>query len=434
MPIPADFRGRAEPLTMAAIHARARAMDVPEWNFEAVAVVEAGARGAYLDTGEPTGLYEPQAFHQRTGGRFDHVRDPHGYPLSMAARPLDRAIYGAGGLWQYTKLRLAMDLDRKAALESYSWGQFQVLGLNAEMVGWPDVESFVADMCDSGAHQLDAFVGYLEAADLVEPMRVGDFDTVGELYNGAGYAVFGYHTAMRRVAQAAELRIRAERVRDGAVMFLGDSLARGTGIYWPDAINQAADGSNSRQWLERDVGTLVRRFDPETVLVSLGFNDGEAVADGIAARLREIREEIGDRRVIWMLTKTMPAEHEPAAAAARAAMAAVAQAFGDETFDMRTVAAEVADADPLHYAWTDNGWPRVAQSLQAVVARGKTLGPGWTPPIPSRKPALPLIPVVDVETVQQQVAATSRVTVSRRNRDAAMRRRIDRARRADQRG
>lgn len=437
MPIPADFRGRAEPLSTAVIDARADSLTIPRANMRAVAKIESSYLDAFLDTREPTSLFEMQQFHRLSGGRFDHVLDARGVPLSMPRRP-ERHEYGPAGEWQYTKLRQAMDLDRAAALESCSVGKFQVMAFNARLVGWPDVETFWADMCDSAAHHLDAFVGYIEATDLVGALRRGDFATFAAGYNGADYARWGYDTALAIEADRQRLLIEKEGYRrDGAVMFLGDSLARGIGAYWPDAINQARDGSTSRQWLEFDVGTIVRRFDPATVVVSLGVNDGDTAPDGIADRLRELRDEMDgtdDRRVIWCLPPTMPDPVESRAAATRFAAVMVATAFGDETFDMRSVAARRDPTDHIHYTWSADGWPRLAQALRAVVERGLVLGPGWTPPIPGRKPDPAAIPDDEIETVQQQVAATSRVTVSRRNRDAAMRRRIDRARRADQRG
>ncbi|MEC9434877.1 MAG: N-acetylmuramidase domain-containing protein [Pseudomonadota bacterium] len=151
--------------------------------IRAVARVE--SRGAaFLPSGRPPILFERHLFHRLTAGRFDAEA-----PSLSAPSP---GGYGAGGEAQYARLEAAARLDRTAALGAASWGRFQILGLNAGLCGWPDAESFVADLCDDEAAQLDAFVGFVRGARLDRHLRARDWAGFARGYNGPGYAAGGY--------------------------------------------------------------------------------------------------------------------------------------------------------------------------------------------------------------------------------------------------
>lgn len=147
--------------------------------IKAVARVE--SRGApFLPSGRPPILFERHIFHRLTGGRFDAAA-----PEVSDASP---GGYGAGGEAQYARLEAAARLDRAAALGAASWGRFQIMGMNAGLCGWPDVESFVADQCDDEAAQLDAFAGFVRGARLDGRLRARDWAAFARGYNGPGYA------------------------------------------------------------------------------------------------------------------------------------------------------------------------------------------------------------------------------------------------------
>lgn len=156
--------------------------------IKAVAAIEAGTVGAFLNTGEPVILFERHKFHRHTGGRFDRQ-----YPDLSNEKP---GGYGTVAE-QHRKLARAVALDRTAALKSASWGLFQILGENYEQAGHATLQSFVNAMYRSADDHLAAFISLIQAdGRLVKAIRARDFGTFARIYNGPGYAKHGYHTRM----------------------------------------------------------------------------------------------------------------------------------------------------------------------------------------------------------------------------------------------
>ena len=61
-----------------------------------------------------------------------------------------------------------------------------MMGFNAELCGWPNVEAFVASMVESEARHLRAFIGYCQANDLVRFLVVHAWRSFAAGYNGRG--------------------------------------------------------------------------------------------------------------------------------------------------------------------------------------------------------------------------------------------------------
>ena len=174
----AKFAGAAEPLTRQGFAAVVEDLGVGVPEFVALLAVESKTCG-FLPDRRPVILFERHWFHKLTGGRFS------------AANP-DISNPSAGGYAfmgkEYARLEKAIKLDRTAALKSASWGAGQVMGFNHAMVGWPDVESMVADMQASEDLQLKAVAGYLKANQLVAALEAHDWARVARGYNGSNYA------------------------------------------------------------------------------------------------------------------------------------------------------------------------------------------------------------------------------------------------------
>lgn len=171
------FVGAALPLTDADIAAAAAQLGIEAAIVRAVDEVESRGRGFLPDT-RPTILFERHIFARRTDHLYDgaHPNISHQLPGG----------YGAAGAHQYDRLIEAIGLDREAALQSASWGRFQIMGFNAELCGWPDVEAFVASMCESEAQHLKAFIGYCRKADLIRYLATHDWRSFSAGYNGKG--------------------------------------------------------------------------------------------------------------------------------------------------------------------------------------------------------------------------------------------------------
>lgn len=175
--MPDEFAGAALPLTDADIAAAADSLGIEPAVIRAVDEVESAGAG-FLPDKRPKILFERHVFARRTDHRFSATHPDISSPT--------RGGYGAPGAHQYDRLHEAIALDRTAALQSASWGRYQVLGLNAELCGWPNVEAFVVDMRKSEALHLQAFIGFCRANDLVRHLATHDWRRFTRGYNGSG--------------------------------------------------------------------------------------------------------------------------------------------------------------------------------------------------------------------------------------------------------
>lgn len=174
--------------------------------LQAVAEVEAGPHGGFLDTGEPVLLYERHVFHRLTDGRFSGALAPGDFPREVSELSLPTAGgYGAVSI-QHAKLAAAAKLDRDSALKACSWGLFQILGLNHLEAGFPTVQAFVNAMYRGVDDHLRALVMFLRHdGRLVEALQGHEWAEFARLYNGPAYQRNKYDT--RLAAAYARLEV-----------------------------------------------------------------------------------------------------------------------------------------------------------------------------------------------------------------------------------
>ena len=163
-------------------------------HIKAFAEVESSGDG-FLPTGEPKILFERHVFYQRL------VKN-RGQSFADTVRKTDPDICNpsAGGYGKYSeqhpKLQRAVAIDRPSALESCSWGAFQVMGYHWTTCGYNSVQGLVnAAYSESG--QLDMLVRFLKAnPGIIHALRAKDWPTVARLYNGPAYAKNAYDTKL----------------------------------------------------------------------------------------------------------------------------------------------------------------------------------------------------------------------------------------------
>lgn len=162
----------------------------------AVIDVETAGKSGFLDDGRPRILFEGHVFYRRTDGRYGE------------REPISSRAWGAWGYGTYTeqwrRFEMAAELDRTAAIESCSWGLFQILGENWPSLGYATAEAFYRAMHRDEAAHLDAFTRYIRANGLEPSLRAGDstpdsWVAFARRYNGPAFASHGYH---ERVAAA----------------------------------------------------------------------------------------------------------------------------------------------------------------------------------------------------------------------------------------
>lgn len=169
--------------------------------IKAVAEVEGGGVGFASVNGsvQPIILFEPHIFWRELEKRgIDPALHLHGnadilYP-KWGTRP-----YPSGQLLRYAQLDKAAKIHREAALCSASWGKFQIMGFNWAATGCTSLQEFINAMYRDEASQLRCFVNLVKNWGLADELRRKDWTGFARAYNGASYAVHGYH---RKLAEA----------------------------------------------------------------------------------------------------------------------------------------------------------------------------------------------------------------------------------------
>jgi hypothetical protein len=160
------------------------------------AVIDVESRGGFLPDGRPKILFERHYFSRLTKGAYDS-KNPD----------ISNKKWGGykGGAAEYDRLLRAIALDREAALQSASWGAFQIMGANYKLAGCKNVEEFVAAMVAGEPEQLNTFVSFVQKTGLDDEMRRLDWVGLARGYNGPAYrankydeklaAAYRYHSA-----------------------------------------------------------------------------------------------------------------------------------------------------------------------------------------------------------------------------------------------
>ena len=181
---------KAPAISDADIAAAADKLGVTPAHIRMVRKVESGGK-SFDDRGRPVILFEPHIFHKRTGGKWS----PSEFSYAVwRSRP-----YPKGYDARWAQMAQAAAHDEVAALESASWGLFQIMGFHWRALGYASVQDMVKAMTASEAGHLDAMVRFIEANGLkpsLRKCRAGNPDSCRDFargYNGAGYAANRYH-------------------------------------------------------------------------------------------------------------------------------------------------------------------------------------------------------------------------------------------------
>lgn len=181
-----EFTGTATPLTEGGIAQATQRLQVGLPEIWAVLKVETSGCGFFADR-RPQILFERHKFHRATQGRFDATAPDISNPKAGG--------YSRGAA-EYERLGRAIALDRQAALCSASWGIGQVMGFNAGLVGFADVETMVAAMTVSEDNQLQAMFEFVISSHLRTALQERDWATFARGYNGENFADNEYDTKL----------------------------------------------------------------------------------------------------------------------------------------------------------------------------------------------------------------------------------------------
>ncbi len=172
----------------------AASLGVTVAHIKAFAEVESRGEG-FLPDGRPKILFERHVFYKRLA-----EAKSADYAAGIARRFPDicnKSTGGyIGGAAEHDRLAKAVGIDRTVALESASWGAFQVMGFNWKTCGYDGIQAFV-NAAYKEAGQLDILVRFLKGnPGIVSAMKQKNWARVAELYNGRDYAKNKYDTKL----------------------------------------------------------------------------------------------------------------------------------------------------------------------------------------------------------------------------------------------
>lgn len=154
----------------------------------AVKEVESGGSG-FWPNGRAKILFEGHIFYRLLSKVVNNVR------LNQLCRDFPNIVYPTwnknkykGGLGEYSRFSQAMKIDKKLALQSASYGLFQIMGMNYALCGCSSVEEFVDKMNTSEEEQLKLTIKFLFKQGLVKFLNTKHWASFARAYNGPGYA------------------------------------------------------------------------------------------------------------------------------------------------------------------------------------------------------------------------------------------------------
>lgn len=172
---------------------------------KAVNEVESNGKGFFVD-GRPKILFEGHVF-------WDQLKKAGIDPATISNAGNSDVLYSRwtkshylGGPREYDRMEKASKLlpdprVKAAALESASWGSYQIMGYHARKLGYASVQEFVDQMYIHERNQLEAFGKYITAFGCITHLRAKNWAGFAKCYNGPGYAQNKYDVKMANAYQ-----------------------------------------------------------------------------------------------------------------------------------------------------------------------------------------------------------------------------------------
>lgn len=214
--------------------------------LKAIAKVESGGRSAFWRLNEGLGghvpaiLYERHYFSRLTEGAHDEehpdIAWPTGYRTRKRLGKKDKRMHDgkvdgddiyASYAASYLRLIQAYRLDPDAALQSCSWGKFQIMGANYALTGERSLESFVMKMCTSEKAQIELLAGFIQnkpsawkdpknkklgkEISLWDAVKTKNWREIAFNYNGPAYEAYAYHTELEHAYERYKKADHAKR-------------------------------------------------------------------------------------------------------------------------------------------------------------------------------------------------------------------------------
>ena len=183
----------------------AERLGVPLATIYAVNEVESKGKG-FLENGKPVILFERHIMYRQLAKVRHPGDDPaeikrHADELAATNPALVNPKAGGyiGGTAEHQRLVMARQIDDTAALESASWGAFQIMGYQWERLGYASVQDFVTAMSAGESQQFEAFTRFIETDPVLhKALKARKWAEFARLYNGPDYLRNLYDTKLQR--------------------------------------------------------------------------------------------------------------------------------------------------------------------------------------------------------------------------------------------
>lgn len=159
-------------------------LGIPLAALQAVQQVEARSHG-FLPDGRPVLLFERHIMYRQLKS--------HGLDADQLAQKHPDLVNKRAGGWQdssreHDRLNLMKQIHSAAAIESASWGLFQIMGFHWQTLEYVSAAGFEKQMSESEQMQLDAFVRFVEASPkLHHALKAQNWPEFARRYNGPRY-------------------------------------------------------------------------------------------------------------------------------------------------------------------------------------------------------------------------------------------------------
>ncbi len=167
---------------------------------KAVNEIECNGNG-FLPDGRPCILFEGHIFWRELKKRnLDPKEFQNPYTENILYKQWTKRHY-FGGKKEYNRLHKAAGLSElqevhDAAFCAASYGAFQIMGFNYPILGYPNVDSYVAHMYTHERAHLEAFGLFCKANNLIQFLKDKDWRKFARGYNGPEYEQNKYHAKL----------------------------------------------------------------------------------------------------------------------------------------------------------------------------------------------------------------------------------------------
>lgn len=171
----------------------ANELKVPVAAIMAVSEVESRGLG-FFQSGRPAVLFERHWMRRRMV-HYGLNPTPH---IQRTPNLVNTATGGyQGGEREHDRIEAAMAIHETSALESASWGAYQIMGFHWEDLGYDSVQHFVECMRKNEGEHLKAFVRFIQNDSvLLQSLRKLDWTTFARRYNGPNFSKNQYDVRM----------------------------------------------------------------------------------------------------------------------------------------------------------------------------------------------------------------------------------------------